>query len=100
MHDGDGVGDDPQQPVLLPLGRLLLFAVLVKVVQQQQEPRHPQRCQLTDRAEDRSGEAEQEAEDVAAAVVGGGNGGQHQAPGLQGGGAAGSTGDVGVGMDM
>ena len=37
VHDGDGVGDDPQQPVL-PLGRLHQVAVLVQVVQQQQEP--------------------------------------------------------------
>ena len=37
VHDGDGVGDDPQQPVL-PLGRLHQVAVLVQVVQQQREP--------------------------------------------------------------
>ena len=37
VHDGDGVGDDPQQPVL-PLSRLHLVAVLVQVVQQQREP--------------------------------------------------------------
>ena len=45
VHDGDGVGDDPQQPVL-PLGRLHQVAVLVQVVQQQREPRLPQRRQL------------------------------------------------------
>ena len=37
VQDGDGVGDDPQQPVL-PLGRLHQVAVLVQVVQQQREP--------------------------------------------------------------
>ena len=37
VHDGDGVGDDPQQPVL-PLSRLHQVAVLVQVVQQQREP--------------------------------------------------------------
>ena len=42
------------------------------------------------------GEAEQKPEDVAGAVVGGEHRGQHQAPG----GAAGSTGDVGGGMDI
>ena len=38
VHDGDGVGDDPQQPVLLPLGRLHQVPVLVQVVMQQREP--------------------------------------------------------------
>ena len=37
VHDGDGVGDDPQQPVL-PLGRLHQVPVLVQVVMQQREP--------------------------------------------------------------
>ena len=37
VHDGDGVGDDPQQPVL-PLARHHLVVVLVQVVQQQREP--------------------------------------------------------------
>ena len=60
MHDGDGVGDDPQQPVL-PLSRLHQVAVLVQVVQQQREHRLPQCSQLADRAEDR-GEVSVEAE--------------------------------------
>ena len=37
VHDGDGVGDDPQQPVL-PLSRLHQVAVLVQVVKQEREP--------------------------------------------------------------
>ena len=46
VHDGAGVGDDPQQPVLLPVARLHLVVVLVQVVQQQRTPRIPQRHQL------------------------------------------------------
>ena len=46
------------------------------------------------------GEAEQKPEDVAGAVVGGELRGQHQAPGQQGDGAAGSTGDVDCGIDI
>ena len=38
VHDGDGVGDDPQQPVLLPLARHHLVVVLDQVVLQQREP--------------------------------------------------------------
>ena len=45
-------------------------------------------------------EAEQKLEDVAGAVVGGELRGQHQAPGQQGDGAAGSTGDVDCGIDI
>ena len=37
VHDGDSVGDDPQQPVL-PLGRHHLVVVLDQVVLQQREP--------------------------------------------------------------
>ena len=50
MHDGDGdgVGDDPQQPVL-PLALLHLVAVLVQVVQQQRGHRLPQLHQLAAR---------------------------------------------------
>ena len=46
------------------------------------------------------GEAKQKPEDVAGAVVGGGHRGQHQAPGQQGGGAAGSAGDEDGGIDI
>ena len=46
------------------------------------------------------GEAEQKPEDVGGAVVGGEHRVQHQAPGQQGDGAAGSTGDVDCGIDI
>ena len=46
------------------------------------------------------GEAEQKPEDVGGAVVGGEHRGQHQAPGQQGDGAAGSAGDVDCGIDI
>ena len=45
------------------------------------------------------GEAEQKPEDVGGAVVGGEHRGQHQAPGQQGDGAAGSAGDVAGAID-
>ena len=44
--------------------------------------------------------AETGSEDVAAAVVGGEHRGQHQAPGQQGDGAAGSAGDMAGGIDI
>ena len=44
--------------------------------------------------------AETGSEDVAAAVVGGEHRGQHQAPGQQGDGAAGSAGDMAAGIDI
>ena len=52
VHDGAGVGDERQQPVLLPPGRLRQVAVLVQlvqVVQQQWEHRLPQCSQLAAR---------------------------------------------------
>ena len=63
MPDGADVGDERQQPVLLPPGRLHQVAVLVQVVQQQLQREHrlPQCSQLADRAEDR-GEVSVEAE--------------------------------------
>ena len=63
VPDGADVGDERQQPVLLPPGRLHQVAVLVQVVQQQLQREHrlPQCSQLADRAEDR-GEVSVEAE--------------------------------------